>query len=181
MIDTLVIYHKNCVDGFAAAWCAHERFVEEIEYIPASYGDEPPDVKGKRVFILDFSYKRNVMLKLIEEAKELLCLDHHETAEKELENLPHCFFDMTKSGAMLSWCLFFKYREHTAPKLIKYVQDRDLWKNELPNSLELSTYIRSFPFTFEAWDNLYKIFQDSALLKKGIEEGQAILRYQKIS
>ena len=56
----LVIYHGNCYDGFTAAWIANSA-LNDAELIPAKYGDPPPDVMAREVFVLDFSYPREVM------------------------------------------------------------------------------------------------------------------------
>ena len=56
-----------------------------------------------------------------------------------------------------------------------YIEVRDLWKFELPESSEVSAAIASYPHTFEAWDVLWndKPLEDLA------SEGAAILRYQQ--
>ena len=64
MSQPLVIYHANCPDGFTAAWIARKAFGPDCEFIPAHYGDSPPDCTGRSVYILDFSYKRPVTLGL---------------------------------------------------------------------------------------------------------------------
>jgi len=61
-MTNLVIYHANCMDGVAAAWVAMNALVEPAEFIAAQYGQEPPDVLSKDVYILDFSYKRDVLI-----------------------------------------------------------------------------------------------------------------------
>ena len=35
----LVIYHKNCTDGFGAAWAAHELLGSKAMYVPAQYDE----------------------------------------------------------------------------------------------------------------------------------------------
>ncbi len=76
----LCIYHKNCSDGFGAAlavkqYCDLNNF--DCEFIAAQHGDEAPDVSNKHVFIVDFSYSREVILKLEQAAQSLLVIDHH--------------------------------------------------------------------------------------------------------
>lgn len=57
----LCIYHGNCTDGFGAAWAMRHHHKVPIEFYPAVYGKEPPDVRGRCVYMLDFSYKRGIM------------------------------------------------------------------------------------------------------------------------
>ena len=80
----LVIYHANCWDGFCAAWIARKA-LGEIEPFPAYYGASPPDVKDRIVYMLDFSYPRDVMDRLLTEARRTVVLDHHKTAQEALD------------------------------------------------------------------------------------------------
>lgn len=84
MSDIICIYHANCADGFTAAWAVWKIF-PEAEFHPGVYGQEPPDVKGKRVILVDFSYKPDVLKKMAEKAKSMLILDHHKSAIEEIK------------------------------------------------------------------------------------------------
>src|SRR5216683_1478103 len=103
----LVLYHgPGCADGFCAAFVAWRVFGDGADYTPVQYGEAAPDVLGRRAYILDFSCKRQVMEQLIRDALSLVVLDHHASAEKELERLGDEItgrdvlirFDMEKSG-----------------------------------------------------------------------------------
>ena len=52
----VVIYHADCTDGFGSAYSAWKLLGNRAEYYPRKHGQEPPDVKGKNVVILDFSF-----------------------------------------------------------------------------------------------------------------------------
>jgi len=132
----LCLYHANCADGFAAALAVWMKYKDSYEYIPVQYGNPAPPVDGRDVLIVDFSYPRKELLQLKEAAKSLLVIDHHKTAEKELAGLDFCIFDMNKSGAVLTYQYISPDQE--IPKLFLYIQDRDLWKWELPSSREVS-------------------------------------------
>jgi uncharacterized protein len=80
----LCIYHGNCADGFTAAWAVWLRFGEEVEFYPGVYQSPPPDVTGRRVIIVDFSYKRAVMAEIAHKAASVLVLDHHKSADEDL-------------------------------------------------------------------------------------------------
>lgn len=79
----LCIYHGNCADGFGAAWAVRHRF-PNAEFHAGTYQNPPPDVTGKRVILVDFSYKRPVMAELAKRAKSVLVLDHHKSAIEDL-------------------------------------------------------------------------------------------------
>jgi oligoribonuclease NrnB/cAMP/cGMP phosphodiesterase (DHH superfamily) len=155
----IVIHHAHCVDGFTAAWAAWKRF-PDAKFIPAQYGDDPPDVRDQDVLIVDFSYKRDVMLRMREGAKSLLCLDHHWTAQAELEGLEFAVFDMNRSGAGLTWDTLSPNRRLN---IISYVEDRDLWRFALPHSKEINAYIGSQEQTFENWDRIAKMTYEEIL------------------
>ena len=57
----LVIYHSNCADGFSAAWCFWRKYGTEADYHAGVYQQDPPDVAGRDVYLVDFSYKRPVV------------------------------------------------------------------------------------------------------------------------
>ena len=128
-----VLYHANCNDGAAAALAVWLKYGDDgVEYIPVQYGQDPPEgLDSKEVFIVDFSYKRDVLLEIANRAEFVLVLDHHKTAEFELQDLGgniEAYFDMTKSGAVMAWEYF---HDSPVPKLFQVIQDRDLWRFEM--------------------------------------------------
>lgn len=84
MNKILVIYHGNCADGFGAAWAARRKFGDEADYHAGVYQDAPPEVSGRRVVLVDFSYKRPVMAEIAKKARSVLVLDHHKSAADEM-------------------------------------------------------------------------------------------------
>lgn len=156
-MTALVIYHAHCPDGFGAAWVAARALTSRfpiVELHPASYGEDPPYDRAKDacVYVVDFSYPRAQLERLWGECSELVVLDHHKTAQAELEGLPYCTFDMNRSGAGLTWDFFHPAEQR--PWVIDYVEDRDLWRFQLPFSREVSLRIRLTPHTILAWDEL---------------------------
>ena len=182
-MKTLCIYHGNCADGFGAAWALRYSTGDggkDIDFHPGIYGEDPPDVTDKDVVMLDFSYKKDVVLKMTETAKSILIIDHHKTAKadlifnhQDLAEGDYCpinvIFDMEKSGAMLSWEHFNKGKP--VPALITHIQDRDLWKFELDFTREIQAAIFSYEYDFEVWDRLM-----STDVNELIKEGEAIER-----
>ena len=169
-----VLYHGDCIDGFGAAWAAWRKLGDAAEYVPVSHGNPPPDVTGRRVTIVDFSYRREVLLKMAEKAISLEVVDHHKTAQEDLAGLPFCIFDMTRSGAVLSWRHFHPDTE--VPTLLLHVQDKDLWTWKMEGSAAITCGLRAYPFDFSRWSGWVDDWQvGRADLYK---EGDAILRYQ---
>jgi len=80
------------------------------------------------------------MIELNEVANNLLVIDHHKTAMKELEGLDYVVFDLDSSGVTLTWQVFNP--GVNIPSILLYIEDRDLWKWELPDSKEISEGLR---------------------------------------
>lgn len=176
----LVTYHGSCADGFGSAYAAWRHFGPDgCDFLPAQYGTPPPDesqVRGRDVYLLDFSYKRPAMEWLLGVADTVTIIDHHKSAAKELAGLvapnARLIFDLDRSGAVLTWQFFFP--ELHVPLLLLYVEARDLWKFDLPHSREVSAAIASYPHDFTLWDLWIKSGAEMSLAV----EGAAILRYQ---
>jgi len=168
----LCIYHGNCADGFGAAWCVRSALGEDgVEFFAGVYGRPAPDVTGRDVVMVDFSYKRDVMLEAIGKAASMLVLDHHKTAAEELADLPGAtiVFDMDRSGAGIAWDYY--HPGTSRPPLIDVIEDRDLWRFKLPHTREIQANVFSYPYDFKVWDKLFATpLVDLAL------EGEAIER-----
>lgn len=194
----LVIYHAQCLDGFAAAFAAWFALGDDVEYVAQKYGSsqEPlPSVDGRDVYILDFSYPKPWMEVVFSRAARVVWLDHHKTAfesfgydeskvinEKDhiiLENPNHVItLDNGKSGALLAWEYF--HAESDPPVLFQHIDDYDRWQFKMEGTKELVKAIWSYtPWTFKMWEDEF-LFGDngswSCRNSRLIEEGEAILR-----
>lgn len=145
-----VIFHKDCMDGLASAFIAHSSFLEadeEAEFYPMHYSDvnnvyDIPLNEGDIVYILDFSLPEEMIRELSCKVDHIYIIDHHKTAQFLLNlniNNVTVDFDNNMSGAMLTFDFFIdRGTNPLEPELFEYVQDRDLWKWELPGSKEVS-------------------------------------------
>ena len=168
-----VIYHADCTDGFGSAYAAWKLLGNRAEYHACKHGTTPPNVKGKVVVVLDFSFDNKTTKRMIKSAKDLIVIDHHKSAMVELHDISNTHFDMTKSGAMLAWEFFHPGKE--PPKFIRYIQDRDLWKWELEYSKEFSAAFDMVPFEFEEFEK----FEDDSVFDDAVKRGSYILAYSK--
>ncbi|WP_292907274.1 phosphohydrolase [Niveispirillum sp.] len=180
MTKPLCIYHHNCADGFTAAWVvARALGAENVDFHPGIYGHLPPDVKGRDVIMVDFSYPMDTIRLMATSARTILILDHHQTAKDDLAAFPlpvfhsgweshvmeasgqvasecapgvRALFDMDRSGAQIAWDFFRP--DQPRPALVDYVGDRDLWRFDLPESRAINAYIFAHPYDFDVWDGL---------------------------
>jgi oligoribonuclease NrnB/cAMP/cGMP phosphodiesterase (DHH superfamily) len=190
------IYHGGCDDGFGAALAVWMKWGDSVIYVPAVH-DQPinTNVDGLNVLMVDFSLKRQAMIDFSATAKSVVVLDHHKTAQDELadwclkDDIPlnarlkslddHTYtdngigilaiFDMNKSGASMTWQFVFETNE--LPTLIRYIEDRDLWRFAYGEDTHMViAALRSYPQEFEIWDK----FLDNCT--ELLVEGEPILR-----
>lgn len=158
-----VIYHGNCPDGTGSLWAVHRYFCKTKGHQTAlgeinSLGDSHQKAAGSfkmtdllsickdnNVLIADFSYPPEIIHKIKIVCSKLILLDHHDTGLKLLASEPNCYFDMNHSAAYMVWYFMetgkalqrMPYNK-PVPAVIRYIQDRDLWKWELPHSREIN-------------------------------------------
>ena len=187
MTRPLVIYHGNCADGFSAAWCFWRKYGTGADYVAGVYQQDPPDVTGRDVYLVDFSYKRPVVEEMLRTARSVTLIDHHKTAIDDLRPLKAdmvttnnngmgdnfgWFCDLNRSGATLAWDYLFPGEDR--PLLLGHVEDRDLWRFKLPGTREIQAFVFSHEYSFELWDKLMSA--DQVELLKMTAAGAAIER-----
>jgi oligoribonuclease NrnB/cAMP/cGMP phosphodiesterase (DHH superfamily) len=172
---TVIIYHKNCDDGFGAAYAAWLKYKDAAIYMPINYGDkyDVGSLAGKDIIIADFSFSPEVTLgTLARVGKSVTILDHHKSSMDEWANDSKTksiairspdelfyrdpssnvsvFFSMVKSGALLAWEYF--HPEKHVPKLISHISDADLFQFKDPETKSFKMYLRSLKMGFEEWE-----------------------------
>jgi oligoribonuclease NrnB/cAMP/cGMP phosphodiesterase (DHH superfamily) len=155
----LVIYHgRSCPDGFAAALAAKLFFGDRAEYLGLDHGDtktvdDLPDVQGRAVYILDFSFAVDILQAIDARATKLVMLDHHKSAAEKLTGFAcRCgvvHFDMAKSGARLAWEFF--HPQAAMPDLVRFVEDRDIWAWKYAESAGYLAALDMEPLDFDRW------------------------------
>lgn len=155
----LVIYHgRKCPDGFASALAAWLFYAGRAEFLPLDHGDiqsvdELPLLAGRAVYILDFSFGPDIMRGIEERAAKLVMLDHHKSAAEKLTGFAcRCgvvHFDMNKSGARLAWEFFQPAKP--LPGLVRFVEDRDIWVWQYPESAGFLAALDMEAFDFARW------------------------------
>jgi oligoribonuclease NrnB/cAMP/cGMP phosphodiesterase (DHH superfamily) len=191
--EAAVIYHHPCIDGSAAKWAAQRAFSwvapkATVEYIGTNYGKPisdkvtAPTTNGGRrwVFILDFSYPREVLEELVTRPDlEVVVLDHHKTAAAALAGLECALFDMNKSGAVLAWEYFLEpLGEGKPPGLTLRVQDRDLWRWQYGDTKEINCLAEMAGDDFHKWEGLHQSYRDHP--NPTFKEGRKVVEYKEL-
>ncbi len=171
--DNLVIVtHKNCSDGNGVVMAFAKLldiYPSELDVVYMHYGDSVKKltsrIVGKNVFMGDFSLPKAEMLALNASAKDFVCVDHHKTARANLKDLNFTYFNMDRSGAMLTWQAL---SDEEPPILIKYIEDRDLWNWRLPDSHAVNAlagiYKNNIDRQYIYIDNINSMIVDGKLL-----------------
>lgn len=127
----LCIYHRNCLDGKAAA-AVVLRHAPDAELLPMQYGEPAPQVEKRAVYVVDFALSLEAMRALRAQATTLTWIDHHTSSAPMLPRLGFGHVDITTCGAMLAWRVLFPDRP--VPAILPYIEDKDLWRWLLPDS-----------------------------------------------
>ena len=194
-IPDIVLYHADCFDGFGAAWAIHRAAVAQnktVKFVPVQYNKPLPNgtYECDLLYIVDFSFPMDTLQMLSASAKKIVIIDHHKSAQENLAEvqkfylgqdvteLPYsvlAHFDMSHSGAMLTWKHFFPDQQE--PALLRYIEDRDIWKWQLSGSEAINAFIGNSPMTFQAFDDLaYEVAHNRISV---LDKGEELLRYRK--
>lgn len=187
--EPLVVYHKNCADGMAAAWAAYTYFGDTAEYLAMNYNDPavklendsltfPASLAGRRVFVLDFSFSPDIHAAILEEAAEVVWLDHHKTAfeargldpakaYEQRTGRDICVLDPHMSGCLIAWNFF--HPESAPPFALRLIDDRDRWVWQYgADTRNFATALRSKPLSLDsidqAVDNVDKLIEHGAAM-----------------
>ena len=172
----VVVYHGDCTDGFSAAWAAWKKLKDSAEYIGIDPDEGPsPELLGKEIYMIDVVFKKGLE-ELIKNNKKVIAIDHHISNQQHVKIVPDRLFDLQHSAAVLSWMYFFPGKE--IPKLLKYVEDVDLWNLKLPHQHEIFSAMDLLDFNFENWARMAEDFEKTDKFNEYVEQGKIVLAYQ---
>lgn len=197
----VVAYHDNCTDGLAAA-AVVSLAVEgagdpQPEFVPVQYDQDLPArilAGGKRILFVDFCPEREQIAQIQPLWEDWFAIDHHKhRAWLPIEYPNHAAFDLERSGAVLTRDWFFgrqptcnilrpwetPHQDAGLPPVLRYVQDRDLWRWDMPQSREVSAALAEEDRTVERWRELVNAAGVEGLLQKGTYLLQALTKSAK--
>ncbi len=158
-MSTLVIYHKDCSDRFAAAVVYNMSLIEEdiknTEYKPMHNDEDLPDLKGLDVIVLDMYFSLDKVMQAIKDSNSFMLLDHHKSA-LHLSPLKQRTIDLTKSACVMAWEKFHKGKQ--VPSLLEKIQEVDL-KGPLDRGSDARAVhlaLKETPHYFSGWESLIR-------------------------
>ncbi len=174
----VVIYHGGCWDGFSGAWAAWKKFGNQAEYVGATDRFAlPRRLKGKEIYLIDYTYEPDLIKELIKDNGRVTAIDHHITSESAVKLTQQYSFSLRHSGAVLAWHYF--HPSCKVPKLLRYVEDSDLWKWKLPRAREILAFVDTFDMSFKTWNRLAKDLETAVGRKSYAEKGKFLRHYEE--
>ncbi|QJT71240.1 hypothetical protein GR11A_00203 [Vibrio phage vB_VcorM_GR11A] len=152
------------------------------------------DYYDKEVFIVDFSLPRSQLEKICETAHSVTVLDHHHTAFKayedwdEAERPNNLVIELAygRSGATQTWWWLMENEDY--PRVIQHVEDRDLWKWNIPNTKEFSLAVYNgngnYMKSVSLWGGLLDRYNEEEYedaYHDLIDKGSKFAEYQEMS
>jgi hypothetical protein len=137
-IKRVVISHQNCDDGAGVVevFKYYNKYeldnLHDIEYLMLDYSnfnfeDLLESLRGKLVYVGDFSFNKEQLDKLMTVVGDIVIVDHHESVLKmNIQDYPNVHLDLSRSGAILAWEFFYGV-ETKPPYIIELIGDRDVW------------------------------------------------------
>jgi oligoribonuclease NrnB/cAMP/cGMP phosphodiesterase (DHH superfamily) len=173
----VVLYHANCSDGFGAAWAAWKKFGTRADYIgidPRTLPDKT--LKNKEIYILDSAYPAQTLAKLKKRNKKVIVIDHHLSNKDDVKFASEYLFNLNHSGAVLAWQYF--HPRKSLPRLLRHVEDFDLWRFRLSHTREFSAIINDFGFDFKIWNKLARDLENPKKRNALAQKGKLLLDYE---
>lgn len=135
------VYHSGCPDGIASAWVVKQTS-PDVCLVPGRLGN-PPNYElfgkeEKNIVIVDYCYRLDELAELCK-IHNVLVIDHHKGAFDEVKDFTHerysALFSMVYSACML----VSDSAEIDPPWFFDYIQDRDLWTFNYPETKDIMT------------------------------------------
>ncbi len=213
MERVVVIYHKNCPDGYGALSAVVYKYgIKNLFYdeekdllynydstffaIPSSHSTDFTRLReilekykedGFTLYMVDFFVDKIFeVVKEYPNIRKVIVIDHHKTAKEILEKgLPEevkdkfeIHLNMDRSAAALTWEILNGF----VPEIMEYIEDRDIWKWEIPDSIYVLTAIDAKVFNVlkpneivEKLIELTRNFPKEELAK----EGQSMIEFKE--
>lgn len=203
---TVIVYHSGCPDGTTAAAIARRKNPSARLYAIRA-GGSISDLENERIVMVDVSVSADNLSELEQKNPRILILDHHVTAERNLEHFikrqrvaapqapaakstfggmkifvpkptSEVRIDKSRSGATMAWDYFFP--EQPRPEFVDYIEDHDLWKFALPESYPIRVAFSANNFRdVDLVNDLIDVFPNAK--EDVIESGKQIIGYQEMA
>lgn len=157
-----ILYHGGCPDGYGSAFAFWKQLGGSAIYLGVRHGTPYRTFisllsRSDTVFVVDFCFDLPTTAKLIDQVGGVVILDHHVSNQPVIEwaqqnGAPRSIYDVDRSGAMISWQ--YANPDVPPPLLIQYIQDRDLWRFNLPDTKDFCEGLWAVGYDPYYWDQI---------------------------
>lgn len=148
--------------------------------------------RGKNILFVDCTAKLDVIEKIAQSAKTILIIDHHITAKQQLAQYIQeasitniellleqdkiiMVYDVNHSGASL--CYKFFHPGQNMPEFIRYIENIDLGKEDLPKASQFKYWERSNKLDISTAQHNIRIYTTLSMMEDIFKSGKEIERY----
>jgi len=188
----MICFHHNDADGRCAAAVVHMAMhlpppmegEPNIRFVEMDYNmsvDVDSIKEQETVIIVDFSFKPDVMKKVLARTSNVIWIDHHKTAKDYdygvILDGRRDFEEPGHSGAYLAWEHFFN--DMPVPYAVALVSDYDTWQHKMNGDKEFNLGLACRPGLADpdshAWAEL---FRNEKFVNELICDGAMAMRYR---
>lgn len=206
MSTAYILYHRD-MDGYLSAYSAYMNLhanginapcdspwsknpkrslpvVDHVELISVQYGEQFPDIDLKTeddLYVLDFSYSREILLGIQTQVRSLTVIDHHKSAEPQLTGLDFAIFDTSKAACVLS-CEYF-FPNDKVPDFIELVGRYDIWDHDI-NVKSLNAHLVDMYPTFKSMVDFFDYLStlvSAPRFESACHHGRNLFRTQELT
>jgi len=178
--DNIICIHHTDLDGMSSAAIVRKS-VHGVELRAMNYGDPIPDLSGRHVIMVDFSFQPfEHMVKLGQTAASFTWIDHHESVinEAKANKFAATYCRVGLAACYLTWSHF---QGGKPPQAIELLSKFDVWDFDERRDTEVLPFqygMLSLPHspTDVIWDH---VLQKKADLSGILERGAAVQAYLK--
>lgn len=178
--QTIVIFHKKsklfwCPDGIASAAIVAKYAIVD-QFLFGTYTNDDEIINqiggGNTIYFVDYSMSTQNIEVLAVDNTITIC-DHHKTAKDSLSRIssPEVakYFDLTKSGARITWEYFCPNRE--VPAIIQYLEVGDLYTFALPEAKKVCAGLYSLmSHEKDIWEVFHTLYENWELPQEELIE-----------
>ena len=158
-------FYHNDNDGLVSAAIVAQKYPHG-KYIPINYNVSfPIEIieEAEIVYIVDFSIEPETMEQLLKITPNVFWIDHHKTAIEKLKDFENIkgIRNVYNAGCVLTWWHINPGVE--VPKIVKFVEDRDLWAWKYGNSTRDANFnlqALNLKPTDSMWIELFKNYEN---------------------
>jgi oligoribonuclease NrnB/cAMP/cGMP phosphodiesterase (DHH superfamily) len=176
----IFVFYDHDHDGFGAAWAAWRKYGARALYLSGKHDMtvralRAMNIAGASVFFLDFCPSQEILEFSHKIAGHMVIIDHHKTVAARVLSFAGSVYSSRHSACVLAWKHF--HPGESVPRILRHVEDIDLWKLTMPGSRELFASL-SWRFEFRHWNVIAKLIENRKTRAAYIRKGKSMVAYE---